>query len=161
MIKSVQFRNFKVLQNTVLPLGRLTLIVGANGSGKSTAMQALHAAASPNAYPFHLIATAGLQPIETATVEVSLHWGGVHADVTTIVRWGPGGNSPVAYRKPDVGEVSGGIEEALFGSQTLYRVSCCSLNGLRTDRYKCNDYGCNTRKHKYPPANIYPVCKIG
>jgi predicted ATPase len=41
LIESVHFQNFKALRDTTLPLGRFTLIVGANGSGKSTAMQAL------------------------------------------------------------------------------------------------------------------------
>ncbi len=41
MIESVHFQNFKALRDTTLPLGRFTLIVGANGSGKSTAMRAI------------------------------------------------------------------------------------------------------------------------
>jgi len=32
MIELMQFRNFKVLRDTQLPLGRFTLIVGPNGS---------------------------------------------------------------------------------------------------------------------------------
>jgi AAA15 family ATPase/GTPase len=44
MIESVHFRNFKALRDTTLPLGRFTLIVGPNASGKSTALQALKAA---------------------------------------------------------------------------------------------------------------------
>lgn len=42
MIRSIQFKNFKVLRDTTLPLERFTLIVGPNGSGKSTALQALN-----------------------------------------------------------------------------------------------------------------------
>lgn len=42
-IKSIQFKNVKVLKNTVLPLGRFTLLIGPNGSGKTTAMRALDA----------------------------------------------------------------------------------------------------------------------
>ena len=40
MIKEIRFHNFKALQDATLPLGRFTLLVGANGSGKSTAMKA-------------------------------------------------------------------------------------------------------------------------
>ena len=42
-IKSIQFKNVKVLKNTVLPLGRFTLLIGPNGSGKTTAMRGLEA----------------------------------------------------------------------------------------------------------------------
>ena len=41
MITSIHFENFKILRDATLPLGRFTLLIGANGSGKSTAMQAL------------------------------------------------------------------------------------------------------------------------
>ena len=40
-IKSIQFKNVKVLRNTVLPLGRFTLLIGPNGSGKTTALRGL------------------------------------------------------------------------------------------------------------------------
>ena len=40
-IKSIKFQNAKVLRNTVLPLGRFTLLIGPNGSGKTTALRAL------------------------------------------------------------------------------------------------------------------------
>lgn len=41
MIKEIRYKNFKALRDATLPLGRFTLIVGANGTGKSTALQAL------------------------------------------------------------------------------------------------------------------------
>jgi predicted ATPase len=58
MIKSVEFRNFKVLKNATLPLEQFTLIIGPNGSGKSTAIQALTGAILGSSYP--AVATAGL-----------------------------------------------------------------------------------------------------
>jgi predicted ATPase len=48
MIESIKFENFKALRDTTLPLGRFTLIVGANGSGKSTALNAILALGSPS-----------------------------------------------------------------------------------------------------------------
>ena len=42
-IKSIDFYNVKVLKNTLLPLGRFTLLIGPNGSGKTTALRALEA----------------------------------------------------------------------------------------------------------------------
>lgn len=44
LIDRVEFLNLRALRQTTLPLGPFTLIVGANGSGKSTALQALELA---------------------------------------------------------------------------------------------------------------------
>jgi AAA15 family ATPase/GTPase len=41
MIESIEFKNFKALKDTMLPLSPFTLIIGPNGSGKTTAMQSL------------------------------------------------------------------------------------------------------------------------
>ncbi len=41
MIKEIRYKNFKSLRDATLPLGRFTLIVGANGTGKTTAIKAL------------------------------------------------------------------------------------------------------------------------
>ena len=41
LIKAIHFRNFKVLRDATLPLGRVTVLVGANGSGKTTALQGI------------------------------------------------------------------------------------------------------------------------
>ena len=41
MIKSVEIKNFKCFDNLRLPLSKLTILAGANASGKSTVMQAL------------------------------------------------------------------------------------------------------------------------
>lgn len=40
-IKSIKFKNAKVLRDTELPLDRFTLLIGPNGSGKTTALRAL------------------------------------------------------------------------------------------------------------------------
>lgn len=46
MIKFIKFTNFKGLRDATLPLGRFTLIVGPNASGKSSAMEAIFRAAN-------------------------------------------------------------------------------------------------------------------
>ncbi len=44
MVSSIQFRNFRVLEQATLPLGAFNLLLGPNGSGKTTAVRALLAA---------------------------------------------------------------------------------------------------------------------
>jgi predicted ATPase len=41
VLKEIRFHNFRVLKNAILPLSRVTVLAGANGSGKSTVLQAL------------------------------------------------------------------------------------------------------------------------
>jgi len=41
MIESIEFTNFKALRKTTLPLAPFTLLLGPNGSGKTTVLQAL------------------------------------------------------------------------------------------------------------------------
>lgn len=45
MIESIEFTNFKALRKTTLPLAPFTLLLGPNGSGKTTVLQALTIAA--------------------------------------------------------------------------------------------------------------------
>src|SRR5437667_6128664 len=41
MIESIEFTNFKALRKTTLPLSPFTLLLGPNGSGKTSVLQAL------------------------------------------------------------------------------------------------------------------------
>jgi len=41
VLKEIRFQNFRVLKNATVPLSRVTVIAGANGSGKSTVLQSL------------------------------------------------------------------------------------------------------------------------
>src|SRR5262245_36367522 len=84
MLKSVQFKNFKVLRDATLPLSRFTLIVGPNGSGKSTALQGLQALT----HPPQALVTAGIGR-NSVTVEITLHWGQPYEGVTTTMFWIP------------------------------------------------------------------------
>jgi predicted ATPase len=71
MIESVEFRNFKVLRSTRLPLAWFTLLVGPNGSGKTTAIQALEAVSQRQHLRPERFASAGS---DVGKVEVILRW---------------------------------------------------------------------------------------
>ncbi len=96
-IKSIHFKNFKVLRKATLPLSRFTLIVGPNGSGKSTAMEAISAAANPKNKSYDKILTAVLRDTldlpshptagQGATVEVSIDWMVGAAPFTSETKW--------------------------------------------------------------------------
>jgi predicted ATPase len=86
MISSVKFKNFRVLQDTTLPLDRFTLIVGPNGSGKSTALLALQAAKEPSRFIAEQLSTVGSQPCQA---EVTICWGEPDTEVVTKFHWGP------------------------------------------------------------------------
>lgn len=66
MITTIRYKNFKALRDATLPLGRFTLIVGANGTGKTTAMDALLMAAQRVEYEWKDIASLGVTdlPVE-------------------------------------------------------------------------------------------------
>ena len=88
MIKSVEFKNFRVLRDATLPLGRYTLIVGPNGSGKSTALQGLQAVSNLAIYSHSDIANIGSK---TEPVEIVLHWEAPGRRLETRTRWGTSG----------------------------------------------------------------------
>ncbi|MEE9296224.1 MAG: AAA family ATPase [Phycisphaerae bacterium] len=81
MIESVHFKNYKALRDTVLPLGKFTLIVGPNGSGKSTALEALRGLGDPGTVSAESIATVGVSPTKTNPVEVSVKFTSPHPGV--------------------------------------------------------------------------------
>ncbi len=70
MIKEIRYKNFKALRDTTLPLGRFTLIVGANGTGKSTALKALKIAKKPQNIRWDEVVSAKLPDSEDTIVSV-------------------------------------------------------------------------------------------
>jgi len=85
MIEWIEFQNYKALRNAKLPLSRFSLIVGANGSGKSTALNAISALWSPGNWRVEQVRTAGLGASET--VELRALWGEVNNQFLLITRW--------------------------------------------------------------------------
>jgi predicted ATPase len=53
MIESIEFTNYKALRKTTLPVAPFTLLLGPNGSGKTTVLQALRNVAEIAHQPYH------------------------------------------------------------------------------------------------------------
>ncbi len=87
MIKSIHFQNIKALRDATLSLGRFTLIVGANGSGKTTAMEALKLAYTPSNTNFRQIATANLKRVAGATAKIIIDWDAGNTRVMSESKW--------------------------------------------------------------------------
>jgi len=73
MIKSITFKNFKALRDCTLPLGRFTLLIGPNGSGKTTALQAFDVMAQRGQWALPTVRTVGVA--QSDPVDVTLVWG--------------------------------------------------------------------------------------
>src|SRR6266511_2273059 len=69
MIESIEFSNIKALRQTTLPLAPFTLLLGPNGSGKTTVLQALESIASVAAGAAGLPrASAALAPFDRSSL---------------------------------------------------------------------------------------------
>jgi predicted ATPase len=97
MITKLAFKNFKALRNTTLPLGRFTLLVGANGSGKSTALQALEAINGPRRFDFRALASVNLRDTSPSSpglrVEVDATFSHDRVEAVLEVSWPPQGGA--------------------------------------------------------------------
>ncbi|MBN1908434.1 MAG: AAA family ATPase [Pirellulales bacterium] len=93
MLESIEFHNFRVLRDTTLPLGPCTILVGANGTGKSTVLQALVVARDivkrNVAEASHDFVSLASRDQGNTIVGLTLHWGGnQHGDYTHL-NWDP------------------------------------------------------------------------
>lgn len=97
MIDRVHFENFKSLANVTLDLGRFTALVGANGCGKSSVLQAVH-----------LLSQTGLKtPTDHDGVlgRFASIYGGPRAPQRLMYRGGGGGEMALAMRSSDGDEL--------------------------------------------------------
>lgn len=85
MIEWIKFENFKALRNTTLPLSRFTLIVGANGSGKSTALNAIRALCNPRGLEFLRVCSASAPGADRVTL--TANWKEEENDYAAAVVW--------------------------------------------------------------------------
>jgi predicted ATPase len=91
-IKAVHFRNFRVLRDATLSLDRFTLLIGPNGSGKTTAMLGLREIADSQ-LPFSSLASLPSEGTDhVRSVRVSVEWTDVPWAMTRT--WHPDGSRP-------------------------------------------------------------------
>jgi predicted ATPase len=90
MIEKVTFKNFKLLRQATLPLKPFTLIVGANASGKSTALEAIRLAArGQDLVDPGRCRSVGCDLSGPHSIEVAFHWAAPIADVVSRVVFSP------------------------------------------------------------------------
>lgn len=115
-IKSIQFKNVKVLKNTVLPLGRFTLLIGPNGSGKTTALRGLEGFRQ-SSWPWQGGFSVGLEGKQnTWKASMELIWSGKFDEeslnsITSTIHFGKG----LEHCRP-----TGGMSRILRDSLTMW-----------------------------------------
>ena len=119
MLEWIEFKNFKALRDTRLPLGRFTLIVGPNGTGKSTALGAVQFF---NQFTLGNPAekrTAGVP--SDARVILSGQWGSDSNGLQLLLEWSPSSGERNSFRfcgKPD-GRLREVFVRALKGARSF------------------------------------------
>jgi predicted ATPase len=83
-LEEVVFRNFRMLRDTTLPLSPLTLIIGPNSSGKSTALEGLHMFVSQPT-PARDMLTLGVEPGPGVQIEIRANWAAPFANAQTAL----------------------------------------------------------------------------
>jgi predicted ATPase len=92
MIEWIEFKNFKALRDAKLPLSRFTLIVGANGSGKTTALLGISGLGQARQLHVNNLRTAGVtndQPVQLVG-----RWQEDKNNYRITTRWDSGVNIP-------------------------------------------------------------------
>lgn len=127
MIQAIHFKNYRALRDATLPLGRFTLIVGPNNSGKTTAMESLRHVHSHSDAVFHQIANAKLPSNSADSVEVIVEWDSEDFNLRTRKAWS--GNSVVGPQYLSQDGVRAPDEQVFIVSAKLDRVRIFALRG--------------------------------
>lgn len=114
MIESIEFTNFKALRKTTLPLAPFTLLLGPNGSGKTSVLQALQAIAIRAAQPANsrqlvgvpealdwtsLLSVTAAEP--SAPVEIKLHVRLYKQLIRASLQWHSNGQTHIQFNYED------------------------------------------------------------
>lgn len=148
MIKEIRYKNFKALRDTTLPLGRFTLIVGANGTGKSTALKAL--SQIEEIEPSNIVdnLTKGLSD-ETEQIEIEILWDDFSHRRTIIKSQFPVVNHHIDKNLNIVGGSSGSFINSLASTYNR-KVEAEILQGFRIFSFDADEIAETT----YLKANI-------
>lgn len=88
MIRSIRFQNYKALRDATLPLERFTLLVGANGTGKSSVLEALCALGSNLFLPHKLSSGSSAG---NSGIAITMTWSEPYSALTTRCTWSRSG----------------------------------------------------------------------
>ncbi|HEX7450603.1 MAG TPA: ATP-binding protein [Pirellulales bacterium] len=117
MFESIQFRNFKVLRDAVLPLQRFTLIIGPNSSGKSTALEGIHRLRQIENVDITTIRSIGANRTDAVEIKVkSVESPGGEA---YVLRWQPDRGATSTF---EPGGTSQGRQAAIANAVRSFRV---------------------------------------
>ncbi|HUT93849.1 MAG TPA: AAA family ATPase [Thermoguttaceae bacterium] len=100
MIESIEFKNFKVLRDTTLPLGPCNVLVGPNGSGKTTVLQALEAVRDETGRCSDFLSMR-VARTQDSYAEVALVWGDPQRGVRQFWRWRQAGGIERGTQLPE------------------------------------------------------------
>jgi predicted ATPase len=119
MIKAIRFKNFKALRDTELPLGRITIIVGANGTGKSTALEAIR-------LPYTVLTrTAGLHG--DSEISITIEWDGQPSRQETRKYEGPRGSENSVDFDAQGGRCSGKYRAPILEASRVYSLDAKAI----------------------------------
>lgn len=126
MIESIQFKNFKCLRDTTLPLSPCTVLVGPNGSGKTTVLQSLDAFSGRRSFERGEVLSAHLREGSAAAAEVLLHWAKPRKGIASGMKWEPSGCS-TTIESPGGGNTFPDVLESFIRSMRTFSYDASAI----------------------------------
>lgn len=128
MIKRVRFERFKALRDATLEVGRFTLLVGANGSGKSSAMDALsllRPGVALSAEYYRRLISVG-ETIDPSSIRIIIAWDEECGHATSDHAWNYQGGNVHGF----IGQVQGALQgqiNAYFSNTRKYSLDARAI----------------------------------